>query len=143
MRTQKVTSSKGNAHRVLKPVIQRKKQPVKKTHEKTSVEAERMITQGLSRPVICDVLGEPSVTDLAQLYCAWPESALHREDMFEAARVQLSKYDLEPEELNRIAPVLARTLHMLVEQNGAKPLAEGRELEIEKQVLEWCGCKNP
>jgi hypothetical protein len=85
-------------------------------------------------------LGEPTATDLAQLYCSWPESTLRREDLLESARVQLSKYDLEEYELDRIVPVLARTLHMLVEQNGGKPLADERKLEIERQVLEWCGC---
>jgi len=87
-----------------------------------------------------DILGEPSATDLAQLYTAWPESALHREDLLESARVQLCKYGLESDELDRVAPVLARTLHMLIEQNEGKPLADGRKLEIERQALEWCGC---
>jgi hypothetical protein len=93
--------------------------------------------------IACDILGEPSATDLAQLYCSAPESALHREDLLESARIQLSKYDLDEDELDRIVPVLARTLHMLIEQNGGKHLASKREIEIERQVLDWCGCQDP
>jgi len=84
--------------------------------------------------------GIPSVTALAQFYCGEPESALHREDLLESARLDLSKYDLESDDLDRTIPVLARTLHMLMEQNGGKPLADERKLEIERQVLAWCGC---
>jgi hypothetical protein len=143
MRTHTVGKSARNNPPVLKTPLEDKNRVAKKTPKWPSVN-ERSSEDGRSSlPIMCELLGEPSVTDLAVLYCAWPESALQREDLLEAARVQLSKYDLESEDLDRIAPVLARTLHMLIEQNGGRPLADGRELEIERQVLEWCGCQDP
>jgi hypothetical protein len=77
---------------------------------------------------------------LAKLWRAEPESSLQREDLIEIARAELGKYDLTPDELDEAAPMLAKSLHMRIEQNGAAPLDEPLKQEIERQVLEWCGC---
>lgn len=65
---------------------------------------------------------------------------MHREDLIELARAELGKYDLTPDQLEEAAPILAKSLHMRIEQNGGKPLDDSLTAEIERQVLEWCGC---
>src|ERR1041385_2506355 len=80
---------------------------------------------------------------LANLWRAEPESSLRREDLIELARAELGKYDLTPDELDDAAPMLAKSLHMRIEQNGGRPLDDSLKQEIERQVLEWCGCIHP
>ena len=77
---------------------------------------------------------------LAKLWRTEPESSLHREDLIELARAELGKYDLTPEQLDEAAPMLAKALHMRLEQNGGQPLDDSLRTDIERQVLEWCGC---
>ena len=91
-----------------------------------------------SHPVHHSLCPRP-VAALASLFCVEPESELRREELIELARISLGKYDLEPEELDEAAPLLARALHMRIEQNGGHPLDVSHTLELERQVLEWCG----
>jgi hypothetical protein len=86
--------------------------------------------------------GRLCLATLAKLWRTEPESSLHREDLIEIARAELGKYDLTPDELDEAAPMLAKSLHMRLEQNGGQPLDETLKFDIERQVLDWCGCMN-
>ena len=85
-------------------------------------------------------LQRPDIAALAGYYWSPPESNLLREDLLERSRLALAKYDLEQEQLEETAPLLASALHMLIEQNGGKPLPAEYAREVEHQVLHWCGC---
>ena len=82
---------------------------------------------------------EIDIAALAEFYCGEPESLIAKEELLEQARRALIKYDLEKNDLEIAAPILARTLHMLIEQNGGKSLTPERMAEIERHILDWCG----
>lgn len=87
----------------------------------------------------CAAFRKPELAALAHLYWSPPGSDLVREDLIERARAALLKYRLEPEQLDDVAPLLASAMHMLIEQNGGRPLPEDYAREIEHHVLKWHG----
>jgi hypothetical protein len=87
----------------------------------------------------CAAFRKPEIAALAHLYWSPPGSDIVREDLIERARLALSKYDLEPSQIDELAPHLASAMHMLIEQNGGKSLPEDYEREIEYHVLKWHG----
>jgi hypothetical protein len=86
---------------------------------------------------------EIDIAALAEYYCGQPESLIAKEELLEHARRALAKYELDENDLEIATPVLARTLHMLVEQNGGKSLSPERMMQIERHILDWCVCPTP
>jgi hypothetical protein len=86
-----------------------------------------------------DLLGEPSVTALGQIYNSPLASTIAREDLLEDARVSLMKYDLGEDELEIAADSLARSMHMLLEQRGLEKLEPEQIVKLECEVLDFCG----
>lgn len=114
-------------------------------HTRARIVKQRTTTLSPSTMKTGDITGPygspcESLAALAKYYLTPPESAFHREDLIEHARIALGKYDLTPEELDEAAPLLARALHMRIEQNGGRDLDDEHKQVIEHQVLEWCGC---
>ena len=54
------------------------------------------------------------------------------------ARRRMGKYDLEPAELGEAAPLLAKCIVMLEEENGGIRLGPDRLRDLELGVLAWC-----
>jgi len=77
------------------------------------------------------------VMALAQVYNSPATSRMNKEELLEEARRALMKYELAEDEQEIAAAELARTMHMLVEQHG--PLEADQKIQLEQQVIEWCG----
>ena len=99
-----------------------------------------MVVQSNSLPVANEfALRAAEIQALTARFCTEPESTITKEDLVENARTSLERYSLEREQLDKAAPMLARALHMRIEQNGGKDLNAALKREIEKHVLIWCG----
>jgi hypothetical protein len=83
------------------------------------------------------------VAALAKLYNAPPASRFDREELLQQARTALMKYELAEDELAIAADSLAHSIHMLLDQHGLKKLEPKQMLELEQDVLSWCGLRNP
>ena len=84
-----------------------------------------------------------NIIALAQLYNSPTASHVAREELLEEARRALTKYDLAEVDQEIAAQELARTMHMLVEQQG-HPITPEHKADLERRVLEWCGvCGRP
>ncbi len=83
------------------------------------------------------------VAALAQLYNSQPASHVLREDLLEAARTALMKYELAEADMEIAADSLARAMHLLLEQHGIRKLEPHHMAELERDVLKWCGLCRP
>jgi hypothetical protein len=83
------------------------------------------------------------VAALAQLYNSPPASHIARAELQEQARLALMKYELAEDELAIASDSLARSMHLLLEQHGLKKLEPKHMVELERDVLNWCGLTHP
>ncbi len=87
--------------------------------------------------------GMIDVAALAALYNSPTNSPVAHEYLLEEARQAMSKYELPQADLEIGADLLARAMHMLVEQRGLKKLPPERMAELERDVLDYCGLCSP
>jgi hypothetical protein len=83
------------------------------------------------------------VAALAELYNAPPASHFDREELLQQARTALMKYELAEDELAIATNSLAHCMHMLLDQHGLKRMEPKQMLELEQDVLNWCGLRYP
>ena len=80
--------------------------------------------------------------DVAALAAAYHEplvSSFNRQALLEEARLALTKYELAEDELEIAADSLAKTMQMLLEQDGIRHFPPQRMAALERDVLDWCG----
>lgn len=82
------------------------------------------------------------IAALSQLYNSPPASHIARENLLDEARLAMMKYELAEDDREIAADSLARSMHMLLEQQGLKKLAPERMALLEHDVLNWCGLCN-
>ena len=87
----------------------------------------------------CTMFDHMDIVSLAQIYNSPMPSPIAHEDLLDVARTALLKYELAEYEFEIAADSLARSMHMLLEQQGVKKLTPKHMAALEKEVIEWCG----
>ncbi len=83
--------------------------------------------------------GMIDVAALAALYNSPTNSPVAHEYLLEEARRAMSKYELPQADLEITSDLLARAMHMLIEQRGLEKLPPESMAELEQDVLDYSG----